>query len=233
MEEMSGEESNESAGSGSGIGPSGPPWEDPQAGELIQRTWDTIVLGVSRPRELFENMRTTGGMLQPLLFYAAVVGSAAVASWFLQLPIQLIGGTSVAELMIWLVFMLVLLPFLLPIGLFISAGLTHLGLMIFGGAGRPFEATFRANAHAYPFEATFRVNAYAYGTVGWIGAVPICGGFLYMIWGIVLQIMGIARVHEISTGKAVAAVLVPIFTIILFFTCVVVVFVAAVSEGFS
>ena len=220
MEEMSGEESNESVGSGSGVEPSGPPWEDPQAGEFIQRTWNTIVLGVSRPGELFENMRTTGGMLQPLLFYAAIVGSAALVSWFLQLPIRLMGNISFLEHMLGLVMLLVILPLALPIGLFIAAGLTQLGLMVFGGA-------------THPFEATFRVNAYAYGSVGWIGAVPICGALLSGVWGIVLQIMGIARVHEISTGKAAAAVLVPIFAIILFFTCVAVIILAVVSKGFS
>lgn len=183
---------------------SGPPWENPDAGDLFQRGWKTIVQGVTEPYELFDQMRITGGLFQPLLFYVIIIGLALIISMVLEMPFRLIGGGLGDEQLFGMGFgvffflgFLAVLPILLPIGLLISSGLTHLGLMIFGAARQPFEATFR-------------VNAYAYGSVGWTWAIPFCGSMIGGIWGIVLEIVGIARVHEVSTGKAVAAVLVPI-----------------------
>ena len=40
--------------------------------------------------------------------------------------------------------------------------------------------------------------------------VPIIGGFISMIWTIVLMSIGAMRLHGTSQGKAVAAVLMPI-----------------------
>lgn len=194
-----------------GSGRQGPPWENPDAGDLFQRLWQTILLGIKEPAELFENMRISGGLLQPLFFYAIIVGLALIISLLLELPFQLLLGTSAGEQFIGLIIFLVLLPILLPIGLFISAGLTHLALTLLGTANQSFEATFR-------------VNAYAYGTVGWVMAVPFCGSLIGFVWGIVLEVMGIARVHQVSTGQAAAAVLIPIAVIMVLGFCLAAVF---------
>lgn len=186
---------------------SGPPWEDPQIEDWFQKIWQTIVLGVSRPDELFKGMRTTGGLLQPLLFYSIIIGPSILIGLVLESPFQVMTGTPFGEQIVLLIVFLLLLPLLLPLGLFITSGLTHLGLLMFGCANRPFEATFR-------------VNAYAYASVGWIHLLPICGSFIAAVWGIVLEIMGIARVQEISTGKAAAAVLVPIAILFVLFACI-------------
>jgi hypothetical protein len=198
----------------------GPPWEDPNAGNLFQRLLQTIIQGTTNPTELFDNMRTSGGLLQPLFFYALIVGPALLISTLLELPFQLMLGTSAAEHVIMLILLLVALPFLLPIGLFIAAGLTHLALMILGGATQPFEATFR-------------VNAYAYGTIGWLSAVPFCGAIIGLVWGIVLEVIGIARVHEISTGKAAAAVLLPLAIIVILAMCVAIAFGIALAGALA
>lgn len=159
-------------------------------------------------------MRTTGGLVQPLIFYAVIVGAAVIVSLILEMPIQLILGSPFGEAIFGFILVLVLLPILLPIGLFISSGLTHLALMVFGSAKQPYEATFR-------------VNAYAYGSVGWTWAIPFCGSLIGGIWGIVLEIIGIARVHQVSTGMAAAAVLVPVAILILLAFCVAAIFGAA------
>jgi hypothetical protein len=39
--------------------------------------------------------------------------------------------------------------------------------------------------------------------------VPLAGGFIAVVWGIVLYVIGLSRVHHTSTGKAVLAVLLP------------------------
>ena len=54
-----------------------------------------------------------------------------------------------------------------------------------------------------------RVEAYAVGTVGLFSLIPVCGGLIGGIWGLVVVIIGLAEAHEISRGTAAAAVLIP------------------------
>jgi hypothetical protein len=90
----------------------------------------------------------------------------------------------------------VLAPLLIVIGLFIGAGITHLALVLFGGAKEGFEATFRVACYSVAPSV--------------LAIVPFCGGMIGGIWRIVLMIIGIAEAHGVSKGIAAAAVLVPI-----------------------
>lgn len=188
----------------------GPPWENPEAGDMFQRIWQTIVQGVSRPGELFEDMRITGGLLKPLIFYVLIVGPALIVSQFIL-------AATILELFFTLIVSTVLLPVFLTVGLLVSSGLTHLALLVFSGANQPFEATFR-------------VNAYSYGSLGWIVAIPFCGSIIWAVWGIVLEVIGIARIHKVSTGKAAAAVLVPLAILFVFGMCLAVLVVALAAS---
>lgn len=213
----------------------GPPWENPDAGAFHRRIWDTFLQAVKTPTEFFQDMRLSGGLLSPLAFYVLVILSATVIGqvfesllWSVFGSVFLMGvsqdasigamflGVQGASFLITLVLLLLLFPFVLAAALFIGSGLTHLSLKVFGGAKQPFEATFR-------------VNAYAYGSVGWVAAVPFCGSMVAGVWGIVLEILGIARVHQVSTGMAVAAVLVPIAIIFILFMCLAAAVVAVVG----
>ena len=77
-------------------------------------------------------------------------------------------------------------------GLFISGSWAHLFVRAFGGR-KGYGNT---------------IKAFAYGETplflfGWIPFV----GMLFWIWALVLNIIGIRQLHEISTGRAVGAVL--------------------------
>ncbi len=98
---------------------------------------------------------------------------------------------------IWWIFLLILAPVFIVIGIFINAGIVHLCLMLVGGAKQSFETTFR-------------VVCFAAGSVGPLLVVPFCGGLIAGVWRIVLECIGLARAHEIDTGKAVMAVLLPL-----------------------
>ena len=39
--------------------------------------------------------------------------------------------------------------------------------------------------------------------------IPICGAYAAIVWSLVAMCIGIARTHEITTGRAVLAVLMP------------------------
>lgn len=75
-----------------------------------------------------------------------------------------------------------------------------------------------------------RVAAYANGSTALWNLVPVCGGLIGGIWTIVITVIGISRAHEISTGKALAAVLVPVVTCCLLFAAAVM---AAFFAGIS
>jgi len=82
------------------------------------------------------------------------------------------------------------------IGLVIGAALNHLVLMIFGAAQAEFEATLM-------------VAAFVSGSTMPLWLVPGCGQLIAGIWGIVCTVIGLKVVHRTSTGKAIAAVLLP------------------------
>jgi hypothetical protein len=88
-------------------------------------------------------------------------------------------------------------PVVMLAALFIWGGILHLCLLLVGGAREGFETT---------------VRVYAYSTgpalFQWF---PICGGPIGLVWGIVLQIVGLSKAHGISGGRAAAAVLLPLF----------------------
>ncbi len=76
--------------------------------------------------------------------------------------------------------------------LFISGSWAHLFVRVFGGR-KGYRNT---------------IKAFAYGNTpiflfGWI---PFAGG-LFWVWALVLNIIGIRQLHDISTGRAVGAVL--------------------------
>ena len=79
---------------------------------------------------------------------------------------------------------------------YISAAILHGLLQLFGGS-------------RYGFEATLRAVCYSYGAAGLLNVIPACGGCLGLIAMIVLSIIGLARIQEVPTGRAVGAVLAP------------------------
>ncbi len=91
-----------------------------------------------------------------------------------------------------------MVPVSVLVGTFLMSGIVHLALMMFGGAEEGFEATFRAYAFATGSTAIFQV-------------VPIVGGFVSVIWGLVAAIMGITAMQRVESWKAALAVLLPLF----------------------
>jgi hypothetical protein len=76
---------------------------------------------------------------------------------------------------------------------FIVAGIIHLFLMLFGGANRGFGATFRVVAYTESLALCY--------------IVPMCGPLIFLLWGLVLYIIGLAYAHRTDGWRAVLAVL--------------------------
>lgn len=189
----------------------GLPWDRAKSGSALV---DTAKRLITAPGAAFAEMREKGDYLSPILF-AVIFGT--VGALFGQIWNLVFGGAmmawmaeamppemrdqmamamepSVAGVLIGIV----LAPILAVVFVFVIAAILHLFLLIVGGTK---ESTAG-------FEGTVRAVSY-----GWVASVaqiiPLVGGF-WPIWAIVLWILGLSRVHHTSTGKAVAAVLLPV-----------------------
>ena len=184
------------------------PWEDPARTGFFDRFVETVKLLATVPAEAFARMPTVGGIGKPLTFAIIVgwIGIAVGSVWML-----LLGGMSLpfmdqsqlgeAGAMFgvsagFYIVLIVLAPIFVVIGVFIYAAILHLMLMLVGGANNGFEATTRVCSYAY--------------TAQLAQIVPICGGLLSAVWGIILLIVGLSTAHGITRGKAALAVILPV-----------------------
>ena len=74
----------------------------------------------------------------------------------------------------------------------LNSVLIHFSLMLMGGVKQPFQTTWR-------------VVCYSFGTSSVLQVIPVLGFFLTLVWNLILMIRGIAKMHEISMGKAILA----------------------------
>src|SRR5205814_7927911 len=184
---------------------SGLPWDDRQEKGFFTAFIETLQMVLTRPAEAFTVMKREGGFGEPLI-YAVVGGSVgAIVSFLFSLLFHSLGMFTdqrnplgaMAGMGIGSIGFIILAPLAIVIVLFIVAGIVHLCLMIVGGANQSFETTFR-------------VLAFTQGSTGVLQLIPVCGGVIAAVWGIVVNCIGLARAHETDTGRAVLAIFLPL-----------------------
>lgn len=202
----------------------GPAWEHRQQLGFMKAIIETVKAVLFEPTRTFSAMRREGGLQDPLIFNL-IVGSiggivAQVLFGSLQMALPgLLGGQAgagnAAAMMgasaVGMVMGIIMVPVQVAMGAFIWSGVLHVCLMMLKGAQQPFETTFR-------------VTNYANGAMGAVQLIPVIGVFAAIPWSIVCTAIGLARAHEISTGKAVLAVLLPLIVCI----CIGVAFLAGI-----
>src|SRR3954447_6638011 len=181
---------------------SGLPWDRRHEIGLVKAFLETLQMVLARPTDAFTAMRREGGLGGPLLY--AVIGGTfgTVVAFIYQFGLHLAKGSydDYPNRLLGtggLLGLLICSPLIVVVGLFISAALIHVCLLIVGGA-------------RHTFETTFRVICFAAGSVNPLQIVPFCGGLVAAIWGIVLYCIGLARAHETETGRSVLAVFLPL-----------------------
>ena len=90
----------------------------------------------------------------------------------------------------------VLAPLFALIGIYLSAALLHLILMLFKAAPRGFDATLTVVGYASGLQLLL--------------AVPGCGSLLAGLWTLVVLIIGLGEAQRCGPGKAAAAVFLPV-----------------------
>lgn len=184
---------------------SGLPWDRRHELGLAAAFFETLKLVLTQPNTAFKAMRTEGGFAEPLI-YAVIGGSVGFISYILWMLLMSSFGVMADQRNMFghligrgfgLVVFIIFVPVFIAIGAFVSSAIIHLCLMLVGGAKRPYETTFR-------------VICYAMGSAHPLMIVPFCGNLIAGVWAIVLECLGLARAHEIDTGRAVLAVLLPV-----------------------
>jgi hypothetical protein len=190
----------------------GTPWERRDEIGFASALVETTQRVLTSPGEFFRGMPVTGGIGAPLV-YALIIGYAGlVISAIYDFVLESVMGSSLsrfgggseamAGMMPYLAgaaglgVKVIIGPFFVAIGLFILSGITHLALMLLGGAARGFEATFRVACYS---EAAALLNI-----------IPVCGGVIGPIVMVVLMIIGISEAHGTTRARAAAAVLLPV-----------------------
>ena len=199
------------------------PWEDREHLGFFGGLFKTLKEVLFSPAEFFKKMPVTGGLTDPLLYGLILYMTGAMFSYFWQIALQgVMRNFMTSEMLVASEFSLfqgaslallaVFTPFFIILWLFILAGMLHLFLLMVQGAKSGFEATFRVVAYS--------------GSPYLFLILPFCGGFLALIWSLVIMLIGFKHAHEISGGKAAFAVFFP-----LIICCGLVIALAAVFMG--
>jgi hypothetical protein len=189
---------------------SGTPWERRHQIGFAAAFIETTQQVLTAPAAFFRAMAVTGGIGAPLL-YAVIAGyighvASALYSFILQSTLGSawhFGNNSELERYLpmvssgmGLIFQILFGPLLLAVVPFIASAIIHVCLMVLGGATNGFEATFRVTAYA---DATSVIRI-----------VPVCGDVVYIVYYLVVAIIGLSEAHRISGLKATLAVLLPV-----------------------
>ena len=211
----------------------GPPWEHRERLGVWRALVETVKLVLLQPAQCFASMRRHG-LVSALLFWLLTAGIGMVVGQIYGLAFQgamlsalkSSGAAStqfnpmLAMQAAFGISSVVLVPVFYGIILFVQAGLTHLMLMALKAANQPFETTFR-------------VMAYGFGATGTLHLIPICGSMVAGLWGLVAICMGLGPAQNTTTGKSVAAVLLPLLVCCIAVAGVYALIIGAVVAGAS
>lgn len=177
-----------------------PPPEDGGALEAFGETWKSATLD---PTTFFRAMPRKNGTGAAILYYLILGILVAGVSLFWDLTGAFTGAAGDAGLASELgmdavnpLIGFLLSPVFLLFALFVGAGVTHVVLLLFGGA-----------SHGYT--TTVRVFSYAYSPMVF-GVVPFLGALVGSVWMVVLCVIGVREAHGTEGWKAAIAVLLPV-----------------------
>ncbi len=181
-------------------GPATFPWPPPEDGPVLARFRDTWREAMFRPTAFFRRIPRHGGTIAALSFYLVVGVLVAGVNLFWdtvamhvasdETMAAVAGFASLPPLTRFL-----LSPLALVLALGVAAAVTHVLLLVLGGADHGFGTTVR----------TF---SYAYSPMG-LSVVPFLGPLVGAAWMVAIGIIGLREAHETATWKPAVAILLP------------------------
>ena len=138
---------------------------------------------ITNPVEFYQNMKKSGGYVEPLVFMVALSVAAGVLSAVLS-----VAGFGVATAMTAGLIAVILVPIFVIIFSFIGAGIAYVIWKLMGSQ-EDFETAFRCVAYT---AAIAPINAV-------LGVVPYIGTIVAALWPMVLMAIASIYVHRRST----------------------------------
>jgi hypothetical protein len=174
------------------------PWES--GGGFFGAFLRTTKEALFSPTQFFKKVAAGEGYWSPLIYgiISGIIGFgiSMVYQWFFFsafIPPQVFAFIPYSLI---LTLSLIGIPLMAASSIFIGSLITHLCIMIVGGNKKGYQASFRAISYSFCAHL--------------FDIVPLIGSFIGSIYMIVLIIIGVREGHQISTGKAVLAVLLPL-----------------------
>jgi Yip1 domain len=177
-------------------------------GSLFDTTRDVLL----SPRRFFDELPPDGPLWPPVLYFlicylaTTLISLVATASLFAVPAIFVaVAGTSEARaatsglLIFFVVFVLLSLAFFVLVAVLFFASVPLQHAFVFLIAGRDQRG----------LRATLRLSCYAVGAPIALGWIPVVG-FLAVFYCPYLYTTALKRVHGISTGKTLGAILIPL-----------------------
>jgi hypothetical protein len=161
---------------------------------------------VLQPAAFFAGLPRQGSFLGPLVFALICVEVSAVLIGlltFIDVPGGITSMLGAAGNQGFLAFLggLVITPIAATVGIFLTALVTHLLVLVVVGSGHS------------GFGATFRIVSYSSVTslLGWIPFI----GWIFSLYRLYLATVGIREMHGTTTGRALLVVLLPAILVLL------------------
>jgi hypothetical protein len=174
------------------------PWEQRKELGFFKALWETWIEVLFSPKLFFRKRSLTPSLWTPLL-YAMILGTLAA---IFEIP-SLFGyvnyfpqwGVPDKVLKQWSTGSLITAPLWIALGTWVMAGIYHVGIALLGGKGG-YGATFRTFCYA--------TSASVFGVIPWIG------GLIASIYTFYLYLEGFQQYHQLSRGRAIGALLLPV-----------------------
>src|ERR687894_1224296 len=172
---------------------------------------DVVRRVVFQHTTFFAGLPRQGNLLNPLVFALICIEVSVILVGlltFIDVPggVTWLFGARGNQGLLAFLGGLVLAPIAGAVGVFLTALVTHLLVMLVVGSGHS------------GFGATFRIVAYSSVTslAGWIPFI----GWIFSLYRLYLATVGIREMHATTTGKALLVVLLPAILILVLFVVV-------------
>jgi hypothetical protein len=176
------------------------PWEQRSQTGLFKAAFETIKAIFTAPQTTFASLGKVDSIGSALTFFAVTAIPFAYIALIWNLLFQVMAAMTqpngIAKALGVIIGGIIAVPVFALLGVFLVAGLYHLTLLILGGVRQGFAATFA-------------VICYSYGAAWVFQILPFCGGLIAGICALVFTVIGLKKIHEAPTWKAVVTVLAP------------------------
>jgi hypothetical protein len=176
------------------------PWESGEG--FIGAFFQTIRGSLFSPTKFFKKISFGEGYWAPLIYglITGIIGNGCAIFWLWLFMAQMIPMDRIPfQYSLSILQVILPLPFQQALAIFIGSAILHLSLIIVRGNKHGYKTTFRAVSYSY--------SGYLFGII------PFIGLFIGNVYVFILNIIGVREGHEISTGKAILAVLLPVLVI--------------------